>query len=625
MMKTKFFFQLGLCAVLLTACATSDDEELNSQQNQKRGMVKAQFTIAFPQTTTRGATRLSPDIVQVPDASNEDKIPFRGIKGIELYPFSAVADDVKSTTAIPESKIQLYGTNTTAVSKNGVSGAADNEIAATGALYKTSSSHLYQNVDIPLETQSFIFYGEAKGSEEAYVQGKLNKNTAGATTLAGITFSLDPIFTASSVGSNGTAIAAYMTSIANTQVTTGTTSKAWKDTPNVGLRSLYENFTAIKTGAWANVKAAVQETYNKLEPRPGDNDETKAMKAAIRAKIASTPVENVTFTTDTDNKKIYTLSFSESYGNYPADLKLPDGAAYIQWDDTELAFKPMTSDQNIGFNTTPLSNFVYPASLYYFVKSNIKTSQEHKTAYEDTDTWADITGTYTYGTKVDSKTRSIVITDPVQYGVGRLDVTVTCATSILDNKNNVIALTKTEGTGTEATTTSLFPITGILIGFSGMPNSGMGAGRRILMADSTDYMEWDSEKRYGVPLRSDGMITAVQSLMGKFNSLLRVNIKNLSLKAIGYQSGKVDAEGKAVRVTQSNDTLKGIYFVVTLCGVIGNFLPGIIYTFDTFTGKRRDAILAELNEMRAARAAEAPDREDELEKLRQEKKMYDEH
>ena len=168
-------------------------------------------------------------------------------------------------------------------------------------------------------------------------------------------------------------------------------------------------------------------------------------------------------------------------------------------------------------------------------------------------------------------------------------------------------------------------VTGVLIGFSGMPNSGMGAGRRILMADSTDYMEWDSEKKYGMPLRSDGMLTAVQSLMGKVNSLLRVNIKNLSLKAIGYQSGQVGDDGKAIRVTQSNSTLKGIYFVVTLCGVIGNLLPGLIYTFDTYTGKRRDAILAELNEMRAARSAGAPDLADAPEKLRAENSMYDEH
>ncbi len=152
-------------------------------------------------------------------------------------------------------------------------------------------------------------------------------------------------------------------------------------------------------------------------------------------------------------------------------------------------------------------------------------------------------------------------------------------------------------------------LTGVLIGFSGMPNSGMAAGRKILLADSTDYMEWSSEKRYGDPIRSDGMLLAVQSLMGKVNALLRVNIKNLSLKAIGYQSGRQDAEGKAVRVVQSDKTLKGIYFVVTLCGVIGNLLPGIIYSFDNFTGKKRDAIMEDLNRMREARAATAAEAE----------------
>ena len=145
-------------------------------------------------------------------------------------------------------------------------------------------------------------------------------------------------------------------------------------------------------------------------------------------------------------------------------------------------------------------------------------------------------------------------------------------------------------------------LTGVLIGFSGMPNSGMAAGRKILLADSTDYMEWSSEKRYGEPIRSDGMLLAVQSLMGKVNALLRINIKNLSLQTIGYQSGKQDADGKAVSVVQSDSTLKGIYFVVTLCGVVGNLLPGIIYSFDNFTGKRRDGIMEELNRMREARA-----------------------
>ena len=144
-------------------------------------------------------------------------------------------------------------------------------------------------------------------------------------------------------------------------------------------------------------------------------------------------------------------------------------------------------------------------------------------------------------------------------------------------------------------------LVGVLIGLSGMPNSGMGAARKIIVADSTDYMEWYTEKKYGAPLRSDGMLVAVQSITGKLNSLLRVNIKNLSLKGIGYQSGKQDESGKAIDVVQSDKTLKGIYFAVALCGAIGNFLPALVYSLDSFTGKRRRAILDELNEMRAKR------------------------
>ncbi len=150
-------------------------------------------------------------------------------------------------------------------------------------------------------------------------------------------------------------------------------------------------------------------------------------------------------------------------------------------------------------------------------------------------------------------------------------------------------------------------VTGVLIGFSGMPNSGMGAARKILLADSTDYMEWDTENRFGTPVRSDGMLLAFQSIIGRLNSLLRINIKNLSLVRIGYQSGQQDENGKAIDIVQSDRTLKGIYFVVTLCGVIGNLLPAIVYFFDNFHGDKRKAImqaLAERRERDAQRAQE---------------------
>lgn len=147
-------------------------------------------------------------------------------------------------------------------------------------------------------------------------------------------------------------------------------------------------------------------------------------------------------------------------------------------------------------------------------------------------------------------------------------------------------------------------ITGVLIGFSGMPNSGMSAARKILLADSTDYMEWYTKKKFGSPIRSDGMLLAFQSIIGKLNALLRVNIKNLSLVGIGYQSGTQDETGKAVDLVQSPRTLKGIYLVVTLCGVIGNLLPAIVYSFDDFTGHKREKILEELARARKEREEE---------------------
>lgn len=146
---------------------------------------------------------------------------------------------------------------------------------------------------------------------------------------------------------------------------------------------------------------------------------------------------------------------------------------------------------------------------------------------------------------------------------------------------------------------------GVLIGFSGMPNSGMEASRKIIIADSTDYMEWYSGQKYGEGIRSDGLLVATQSIVGKINQLIRVNIKNLSLKAIGYKSGSTNVSGKAVKVVQSDKTLKGIYFVVALCGFIGNLLPGLIMLFDNYTGKRKELILSELRERRAAAEIES--------------------
>ena len=59
-----------------------------------------------------------------------------------------------------------------------------------------------------------------------------------------------------------------------------------------------------------------------------------------------------------------------------------------------------------------------------------------------------------------------------------------------------------------------------------------------------------------------------------------------------------------ISVVQSTKTLNGIFYMITLSGIVGNIVPGIIMSFDNYTGKRKEKILEELYEMRAKRQAE---------------------
>ena len=141
-------------------------------------------------------------------------------------------------------------------------------------------------------------------------------------------------------------------------------------------------------------------------------------------------------------------------------------------------------------------------------------------------------------------------------------------------------------------------LVGLCIGLSGIPNAMQGAAKRILVADSTDYMEWYSEKNYGVALRSDGLLSATQNIVTKFNALLKTNLYNGMFGLIKYKSNDLSTGVKAV---QTNSTLHGIYAVASLCGLIGNILPAICFLFDNYSGERKDRIYNELCEMRKAR------------------------
>ena len=141
-------------------------------------------------------------------------------------------------------------------------------------------------------------------------------------------------------------------------------------------------------------------------------------------------------------------------------------------------------------------------------------------------------------------------------------------------------------------------IVGILIALGGLPNAGMNAARRVLLADSTDYMEWKSYKKYGVAQRNEGMVFAFNTMVSRVSALWKELLVNGGLALIGYQSAQM-INGEMVEAVQSAETLHGIFLLVVVPGIIGNLLPALVMMFDNFTGKRKERIMNELEVIRA--------------------------
>ena len=427
-MKKYLMVFAALFATMLSFTACSSDNDLSSAEEEGNGVVKADFTISFPKQMS-GTTRQSTEIVQ-----GQSTPVFRGITGIELMPFKAAKGDINGSSSIPSSINLTAGTVT---GKYGASSSTmANTIDATGALYDTSNSHLYKDIEIAIGTRAFMFYGKAIDAPAENIpatNGSLVKSVApSGTTLDAISFSLTDI---------------YLTNIAKANSGTET------------MLTYFPNFTNLKAGSYASMKAVVQAVYTSLYKN------TDALSTAIKNVILAgyTPSGASAKTITVAEKSGTTtgeLEFTSTY-TYPRNIFLPDGAAQINWNTTTKAFD-VVATSNVGLNISALTDYTYPASLYYYGLSDIWAVPASMSGIYDGKSWANIVKAYTdrndASATVQSNTRSIAIRDEVQYAVGRLDVTVQSeggANILRDNKNVEISL---------GTAGANFPIKGILVG-----------------------------------------------------------------------------------------------------------------------------------------------------------------
>lgn len=139
-------------------------------------------------------------------------------------------------------------------------------------------------------------------------------------------------------------------------------------------------------------------------------------------------------------------------------------------------------------------------------------------------------------------------------------------------------------------------IVGFMIAVSGATSGLLTTARKILVADSTEYMEWKTWKKLGTPVRSDGMVFAMNSLSNRLTSAIKDLLLPIGLVFIGYAEART-VGGFTMNIVQTEATLNGIFYLVTIPGILGNFLAGAVMFFDDYTGKKKERILKELDEL----------------------------
>lgn len=251
-----------------------------------------------------------------------------------------------------------------------------------------------------------------------------------------IQFNLDPILDATEARETGDdratweveawTLANALTAIVNDSHDADNTL-VWKTSTNVILKNLLQRFTnngADLPGSAASVKQWMLSLRDAADsylenPPTSIGDDEKTLLGIIRDK-ANTAAEAVS-------------------GDYPRGINLPDGAAALRW--TGEKFEPQMQTTTLD-DINSVSRFVYPPALYYFVRSDLWTSNSKVTFddYKYKSRWkatvendADAVQTlFPAGGTVMSNTKTIAIADPLQYAVAHLTMRVQASAASLE-------------------------------------------------------------------------------------------------------------------------------------------------------------------------------------------------
>jgi len=466
MKKIKILTYASVCALLslvgFSACSSGDAAATALDQNPdvipsyEGESVKTQFAISLPENIKM---RMASTTVQ--------ESGFRGIDNIKLVPYSLGTAAATGVTANATANANLLALSALT--------AFDNE---------NSNSKVYADVNLEIGTSNFLFYGKAVDNEAGTpIQSAADKFKFGDLTVTGLTEGVKPTLssveftpvkiygdgtdaekTAINAGKTvGTNLVAALNAVANATPTiklSDNTQPKFKEVTagqSATINGLWNNFKEITTGSSKNIEWVFKELYMNLDGLSTPAAETTAPDGYAMA-IAIRKVLKDNYVNVTEEGNVTTaVTLKDDYTGYPASVNLPDGAVRVSYDATDKEFKTVETMNYSSMNVASLDSYVYPANLQYFVNSPLKVSNSVQSPNYSDKTWNAILGLYN-GSAVTADTRSVAITNQVQYGVARLDTKVNGLLAAGDaNKYYDYA-------GNEVDVTNGFQLTGILIG-----------------------------------------------------------------------------------------------------------------------------------------------------------------
>ena len=422
--KLAYLGAIAFVGIGFTACSSDDDAVENNPSFDGKA-VKTQFAINIPRAATP-SSRMS----AVNTQNNNSN--FLGMQDIHLLSF---AEQPGANTSY-SSDIKLADIN------NGIT--------------TTTSSKIYSDVNVPVGTSHFLFYAVAPQGTDAtskFQNGVLDA-TIGASTDA-INFKLQQIAT-SIENEEKTNLLSVLNTVA--------TVRSWstQDANSTGLGKLYASFIKLKAGSANSIRAALENLYNAVAIWADATSESSERTIATAIRTAITTGGYFTARETSQGSGVYTLTTTL---NYPRNLNLPDGAVQLTFQNNSFSYA-----NNSGLTSIPTLNpttLTYPASLYYFISTDIRTSTSTYDNWPSSVTdWANENNTFwnnfkSVDAKVTATTRAIALKNNIQYGVANLKLSAYCTAQKLSD-----ATTGSEGSTAKTVNVPAngFKITGVIIG-----------------------------------------------------------------------------------------------------------------------------------------------------------------